>query len=444
MNLGVTIRSGRKRPHQLAIVLPVLLLLGACAAIPGSRHISGLMMGEGSRSGRITQQELREGLLQYASRFEATVIATADTIAAGTRDPLVQRRALRWKVGIAPLVNQAAFAGEPEAAFVAVLTLATSLHHYLTVGGGTVLFEENQALAVEASEELLAAAVELGQRFLTERELARVRQDVDELVATRPMRGEFVAEQIQSLVTATESSGTFAWVTDIPLSPFRALRGVDQGAQAIREFNQTAQEMSRIVSGMPRLVRWNLELLAFDIAQQGSAATSLENLDALARSAESISQTAQALPESLRELLAEAERTGQSLGPLSESLERTAAAMATAGTAWGGLAAQLSKPPADPSRPARPFDVREWEQAAAQVTSAATEVRTLLESAQTIAGSDDLARPLADLTQRIERVEASSRSLVNLAALRGLQLILAFFALLFVYRRVEGWLARRR
>jgi hypothetical protein len=401
-------------------------------------------MSEGPQSGRITKQELRDALLQYASRFEATVVATAGTISAGTRDPLVQRRALRWKVGMVPVANQAAFLREPKAAYVAALTLATSLHQYLTVGGGALVFEEKQALAVEASEELLAAAVELGKRFLSEQELARIRQDVDALVAARPIRGEFVAEEFQSLVTVTESSGTFAWVRDIPLSPFRALRGVDQGAQSIREFNETAEEMSRIVAGMPRLIRWNLELLAFDVAQQGSIASGLQNFDAIARSAESLSQTARALPESLRELLAEAERTGQSLGPLSESLERTAAAMAAAGTAWGGLAEQLSKPPADPSQPTRPFDIREWERTAAQVTAAATELRTLLDSVQTIAGSDALAKPLADLTQRIERVEAGSRSLVNLTALRGLQLILAFFVLLFVYRRVEGWLARRR
>jgi hypothetical protein len=32
---------------------------------------------------------------------------------------------------------------------------------------------------------------------------------------------------------------------------------------------------------------------------------------------------------------------------------------------------------------------------------------------------------------------------VDLAAWRALQLILVFFVLLFAYRRVEGWLARR-
>jgi hypothetical protein len=431
------------RASRHASLLVLLLFGSACASLPGGRYVAGVVTGDAFGSGRITQQELREGLLQYASRFEATIIATADTISAGTKDPVIQRRALRWKLGVTPVVNQAAFMAEPEAAYVAMLTAATSMHEFLTTGGGVEAFGDQQQLAIDASTELVEAAVELGDRFLDEKELARVTREVESLVRSQPMRGEFVAEQVQSLVTASESSPIFAWVTAIPMSPFRALQGVDEGAQAIREFNETAMEMSRIVAGMPRLIRWNLELLALDISQQGDIQTSLESFDALARSAESLSQTAQSLPESLRQLLAEAERTGQSLGPLSQSLERSAKAVAEAGSAWGGLVAELGKPPADPSQPSRPFDIREWEQTAAQISSAAIELRALLESVGTLADSKTLAGPLAELTARVEKVEAGSRALVDLAALRGLQLIGVFFVLLFVYRRLEGWIARR-
>jgi hypothetical protein len=371
------------------------------------------------------------------------VIATADTISAGTKDPVIQRRALRWKLGVTPVVNQAAFLSEPEAAYVAMLAVATAMKEFLTTGSGVEAFGDQQTLAVDASQELVAAAVELGDRFLDEKELARVTREVEVLVRTQPIRGDFVAEKVQGIVTASEASPIFDWVTAIPMSPFRALQGVDQGAQAIREVNYTAMELTRIMATMPRLIRWNLELLALDVGQQGGIGDGLESFESLARSAESLSRTAEALPENLRALLAEAEATGQSLGPLSQSLERTAAAVAAAGNAWGGLVEQLSKPPADPSQPSRPFDIREWEQTAAQVTSAASELRTLLDSLQTFATSGALAQPLDELTARVERVEASSRSLVDRAALRGLQLILAFFVLLFVYRRIEGWIARR-
>ena len=163
------------RAAQLGIALPMLLLASACASLPGGRFVAGVVTGEGVGSRRITQEELREALVQYASRLEATVIATADTISAGTRDPLIQRRALRWKLGVTPIVNQAAFLDEPEAAYVAMLTLATSMRDFLTTGGGGAeAFGEQQALAVDASTELHAAAIELGESFLDE-EAARAR-----------------------------------------------------------------------------------------------------------------------------------------------------------------------------------------------------------------------------------------------------------------------------
>lgn len=433
------------RKTRLAGVLVgfhLCLLLGACRLIPGSQYVSDLA-NQTFNKGRITQEELRRAILQYASRFESTIIATSDTIASGSQDPAIQRRALRWKLLMTPIITEAAFQTEPESAYVALLTLATSLYEYFTTGSGTEVFGEQQKFAVDASAELVAAAKELGTRFLNPKELARVTSEVEALVKAQPIRGEFVAERVQNLVTASTMNPTFAWLAAIPMSPFKALQGVDEGAQAIRDFNQTAMEMVRTVNVMPRLIRWNMQLLALDVTQQGNIETSLESFDALARSAESLSQTAEALPGTLQALIAEAERTGKSLGPLAQTLESTATAVAEAGQAWGSLVAELSKPPADPARPSRPFDIVEWQQTATQVTSAATELRALLESAGALAGSDAMAGPLAELTTRVEQVETGSRALVDLAAWRALQLILAFFGLLFVYRFVSFALESR-
>lgn len=431
--------------RHFAILAGIGLVLvgGGCSSIPGASYVSDLA-AKTFTPGRISHQELRQALVQFASRFEATIISTADTIASGSKDPVMQRRALRWKLGMTPAVNEAAFLPEPVSAYVGMLTLATSMREYLKTGTGNEAFGDRQALAVDASEELVTAAVALGERFLNEKELARITKQVQDLVQAQPIRGEFVAENAQSLVNTSAASPAFDWVTAIPMSPFRALQGVDEGAQSIREFNDTAMEMARTISAMPRLIRWNLQLLALDVSGQGNIAAAVESFDSLARSAALLSTSAETLPEDLRTLLAEAERTGKSLGPLSKSLERSATAVAEAGQAWGGLVAELSKPPADPSKPSRPFDIREWEAAATQVSSAASELHTLLESAGTLAGSEVLAGPLAELESRIERLEAGSRDLVDLMAWRGVQLILLVFGLLFAYRFVSHTLESRR
>jgi hypothetical protein len=357
----------------------------------------------------------------------------------------MQRRALRWKLGAIPPVNEAAFLPEPESAYVALLTIATSQHEFLTSGAGKEAFAEFQPSAVAASTELLTAARKLGTSFLSDREHARVLAEVERVVRERPMRGDFVAESIQALVAQTQASGIFDWVTAIPLSPFRALTGVDEGAQGIRDFNDTALRFSRIVASMPTLLRWNLELLALDLGRQPTLESAIASMDAVARSAQSVSETAALLPETLHALVDEVNASGNSLAPLAASLERTAAEVAAAGNAWSALIGQFQREPADAAAAAesRPFDIREWEQTASQITAAAAELRQLLDATRSLAGSDELPSALDALTGRVEQVEARSRSLVDLAALRGLQLIVAFFVLLFLYRRLEGWLSRR-
>ena len=435
-----TTRAGRAATRALPTALSYLLLtllLGGCSSIMGNRYVAGLRTGDFG-SGRITQEELREALIQYASRFEATVVATANTISAGTKDPLIQRRTLRWKLELTPVVNQAAFAGEPESAYVAVLTIATSMNDYLTTGAGVDVFGEQQTLAVNASAELLAAAIELGDRFLDDKELAHVTSDVRTLVREQPIRGEFIAEKIQTLVTASEASPIFDWVTAIPLSPFRALQGVDQGAQAIREFNDTAAEMSRLLASMPRLVRWNLELLALDVTEQGNIESTLESFDTLARSAESLSQTTASLPvepaRAARGSGAHRPGAGTAFGIARAHRHRGCGGRHRVG--WAGCRARQAAGGSDNAvasvRHPRVGADGCADHLGCHRAARAARVRS------TLAGSSTLAGPLADLTARVERVEAGSRALVDLAALRVLQLIFAFFVLLFVYRRIES------
>ncbi|MFO0688003.1 MAG: hypothetical protein U0900_04805 [Myxococcota bacterium] len=421
------------RLGALVAGLAASLLLVGCRMIPGSQAVADFA-GQTIQKGRISEDELREALLQFAGRFESTVIATANSIASGTTDVAIQRRTLRWKLGMTPAITDATFLKEPEAAYVALLTLAKSLEEYLTTGSGRDVFAEQQPIAVAASRELVAAAVDVGHRFLDEKQLARVTTEVEALVRAQPIRGEFVAEKVQSLITASAMSPIIDWVTAIPMSPFRALQGVDHGAQAIHEFNDTAMQMTRVVDSMPRLIRWNLQLLALDLSQQGNIESGVESFATLARSAESLSRTAEALPDTLHALLAEAERSGRSIEPLAKSIEGSASAVAAAGEAWGGLVAELSKPPRDPSRPSRPFDVREWQQAAAEIGTAATELRALIEATRTLASSEALTGPLGELTMRLDRAESGAQALVDRAAWRALQLILVFFGLLFAYR----------
>ena len=89
------------------------------------------------------------------------------------------------------------------------------------------------------------------------------------------------------------------------MSPFRALGGVSEGAVAIREFNDTAIRFSTVVEGLPDQIRWQSELLLFDLESRDATVRALAAGEALAESANRMTAAVDALPDNVALLLEE-------------------------------------------------------------------------------------------------------------------------------------------
>lgn len=448
--------AGQRRAW-VPIVFLLTLPAGGCTTIPGLSTVRSLLrLGPMGASG-FTEQDLRSDISAYALHFQATVTAAADDILQESTDPAVDRAALIWKIRLVPLTDEALFASDPQVGFLGLYALAVAQQEYLVNGAGRELFGPQQHFAVEAADDLVAMGRTIAQRFLNDEQQARLNDEVRMLSQKHPIRGVFVPETVQAVVGAITETGTLDWIIHYPMAPFRAVEGVESGAAAIREFNVTADRFSRVVASMPQRVRWNAELLSLEIERRESVASTVASFESMAESADRFSRTAQALPLELRtqlaallaqvergqgplqKTLAEARSTGKEFQPVALSLERTAERLEQAGSAWTALLTEVQKLQArDPSAPpSRPFDIADYERTALRLAEAATELRGVVTEFRGIADSD---QPMPGLA----RIEGAGRAVVDLAAWRGLQLLVAFFALLFVYRRIETHLAARR
>jgi hypothetical protein len=235
------------------------------------------------------------------------------------------------------------------------------------------------------------------------------------------------------------------------MAPFRALEGVDTGAQAIREFNGTAREFSALVSSLPEVLRWQAELLAYDVEGRETVRGGAAAFGSLAASAARMAETAERLPAELRAEVAEVLQqieSGQSalrttiaelrggLGELdaamargidlAQSLERMAEQVSGAGAAWQALVSEVRSPReqdgAGPEGPA--FDVLEYDRTAAAIASAAAELRALL--------------------SELREARGGLGGVLDAVLWRLLLLLAAGFALRLGFRRVEARLARPR
>jgi hypothetical protein len=436
----------RRDAAGLALAALLAASVVACARLrPLVPAVPGVTTG---RTAPLSEADLSEALADYSGQFAARVGGTADEIHAGTRDLNVRKRTLLWKIRMIPLVQEAAFSSDAREGYLSVLTLAVIMRQYLVEGDGRDVFAAQQPVAVSAARELEEEARRLGTEFLAPSEVERVGREVEEFARRRPIRGrEFDVQGAHLALAEVHTSRTLAWVVNLPMTPFRALEGVSSGAQAIHEFNQTAVAFSRIVEGLPRQLRWQSELLLYDVEDREALVQGLASFQSLAESAARASAALEAVPADLRLSLADSESalaranellaSAQALvGPLNEA----AAHVQDAGTAW----AQIFQRDGEARERGRPFDITEWQSAAREIAAASARLTDLTLELRSLVESPQLGVALGQVSTTVERAETGAQGVVDAAAWRGLQLLVAFFVLLVAYRLLSPLLPGAR
>ena len=254
-----------------------------------------------------TQEKLRVALLEFASRYSAVVSTAADQIAEQTDSRSVRRRTLVWKVRMVPLIGEAALKDDPLEGFVWLATLVVAMNHYFTEGDGRAIFGDDQAIAIDAARNLQAELLRIGRLFLDPAQVAVMTEDVITMAREHPIRGkDFHVQEIQVVLTEVDRLDLFQWVLNLPIP---VLKDVSSGAAAISKFNRTAQQFSRIVANLPRQVRWQSELLFYDVEERDTVKASLMAFAAVAENAERVSAAVDRFPEDLRQVMADSRET---------------------------------------------------------------------------------------------------------------------------------------
>jgi hypothetical protein len=412
--------------------IAALLLAIATTLACGSFRLPFSFVGSQQMYGStMTEDELRNELSGYAARFGAYVSDASEDISSESQDRAIRRRTLIWQMKMIPPVQEAAFADTAQEGFLRVLGLAVAQDQYLTTGEGRNLFGAQQHIAVEAAVWLKDDAVEIASRLLPPDKLATVMDEVAALVDKNPIVGrDFSLQRIVQARTKLTTSSSLLGVLTLPLAPFKALEGVDSGAESIRDFNVTARQFSLIVAQLPDELRTQMELFLYDVEDRQTVIESVAAMQAMAESAQRASLAIEKLPADLQKSLAdskgaleEANKALLTAKDVMAPLAQTSENLKLASDVWGQV---LERDPN--AAPSRPFDIREWQETAAQIGISANELRAFATEIQTISGG--AGTPLEAAIDRL--------------SLRAAQLVALFFALLVAYRLLAWRLGRTR
>jgi hypothetical protein len=427
-------RCASRPPESSASGLRVLAALGTALALACSLVPERLPLP--SWGPRLTEEELRAQVLEASSRFTVAITSAADAIETESTSPLVRKRALLWKVRMTPVVQRAASSPKATEGLLALMALAAAQELYLNEGNGASLFGEWQEVARQTSREVREDLASLPGQLLEAREAESLVAEVEQLSRRHPIVGEFEIATPQSVRADLKHFSSLQTVLNVPLSPFRALEGVESGAGAIHEFNGTARQFNELLNALPQQARWQLQLLLYDLEGRESLQRGLASMERIAESAERFSSSFEQLPTSTREAFTELldDAALDRAEVMLRNVESATVALEGAGNAWRDVVRDVkggrdSAPAvsAAPRSPGRPFDIREYESTAREVGAAAVEVRGAL--AEVGAAAVEIRRALAELPSG-----GASSALVDAIFWRFAALMCLAFALMLAYR----------
>jgi hypothetical protein len=218
-----------------------------------ARRQTDIMKKTGAVS--MSAADLRARVNDLADRLASGLERTADRIGTETRELLVRRRALAFKVDVIPAVYTAAYRADPLVAAMDTWGLTFQIREYLETGAGRDAFGAQQPLARAQARELVADADASVRGMATsQKRFETARAKMGSWVASHPIEHAFSSRSSIAPVLAQ-------W------------RSEDRDAfVAVGEMTDTVQNLSErlntYAAQMPRQVRWQAELLVAELAAE--------------------------------------------------------------------------------------------------------------------------------------------------------------------------------
>ena len=433
----------------ITVILGVLLLciLEGC----GQKARRTIGSGLTPTTGQITKEELGEQLDKFREYFKATLRQVANELNERVPGTRTEKMTLQMRARMVQGLNAMLSNDDSIVAFIETWALCTRFRMYLEEGEGSTLFGDAHEIALNGSKSLDAEIQRIGYIFLKEDVFEATLKNVTEFAHNNPIKGAFSNVIVYATEVKKGQPNPFVSVLKIPMTPFRAMEGVDRTASAISQFSDTAERFSNVVAELPESSRWQLQLLLLDLEETDMTKSFLNSLSQLSESSARLEKSVDELPERLREQLTQfvedvdkrqanvqqtlqqAEKTSLALNNTLEKLDRTAGSFSVtakdvtvAAQAWenaakatGSAVEGFGKVQPAPQKEGSSFDIRDYRDTAEQASRAANDVKALLAETEGLLESGRYS------------------SILNGLFLRAAGLVVLIFALAVLYRIIS-------
>jgi exonuclease VII small subunit len=427
------------RVLAVALAIGGLFLAPSCRLFQAAAEAPGKVFGGGSKKDKTRPvQEVQTDVMRFADRLDATIVQTAHDMAQREeKDPRARMRSLAWSIPKRTAALTIASGPNPNLNLLDMLVLVTLGRMVQEERRASGIEEEDEDTGVTISEAFATLEADIwavARKTLDEKKLAAIREVIEtwhdenpeqrittfvrlpnfeRLLATNRVRDKNVFEELGSLLS---------------LDP---LAGLEPAKREVAEARLLGERTLFYAQRAPLIFSAQAELLGLRLANMPQVGDALDKSDRISKAAESLAETAAGLPEAIRsereqisealskqrrELIQDLESAEAPLERLlseyrtsAEATKEMSGAVKGAVESLDAFVARVNEPSThdDPEEPGRPFDVREYGEAAAKIESAAVQVDGILE---------DLNRSQAEIAPLLDQASARLDHSVERAA----------------------------
>lgn len=453
------------------------LLIAGCSSTPEPP-------GAAADGKDLAATALNHSVRNYAFLWLQRVEGAANRIALQTDDVEIRRRTVLWKIGTQTNCEMALQLEDARYALLQLWTNTLQTRNYLQKPGAESFGESGNRIALETMEELIGVINRLAEEFLPKETFAKARSEVEKFAKGNPVLKigpRAVADGHDGLLPKLLS---FSWIEKIT-QPLDIGSGVADTAVSISEVARSLDKATVMASGLPQMARWQTELLLYDLDENETVKQLRQNLDETSRNITLVAETAQRLPEEIRQqvskvlreveegqgeirktlaetrlLLSDAKGTVTAVNEalakadgVAGNLEKMTDSLAAAGAAWKPTLAELraitgdATPPAGsggkPGEPGKEdsgpnADIANLVLVADGLRDSAVELKGLLSEFRSTLQSGEIEHAVdeVDDTARgtVDHATARMEDVVDHAMWRGLLLAVGIAVIAFGYR----------
>jgi len=449
-----------------------VLILGTATACASKRGANGKTVAPEYQkvNASLSPEAARMALNAYNDTVESVINDMFITLNNLDLDLTQRKAALFMRSRIISQVHKTTRDPNPLKALVDTWSYAARLRVFLEEGDAKNAFGPGQQTAVEAAVDLNQRIELFAQEALGSKHFPEIQKRIQEFNRKYPMTGAFAVPPESPYFAVDQSTkSALSYITDIPMAPVRTIGGLVPGAGSIGDLAATADRFTDVMQGLPEETRIQLKLLMMDLEENDLLTSAVRNFQEVASSSSRMVEVAEDLPERIsretRSVLADVEARQPAFSVLlndmqgalaeaksaSQSADQTIQSATQMARAWQATAdsvgaatreiralAQPEETPAEPGEEGKPFDINEYTQAAASVTSTALEVRRLIGDLQEFGSSTVLTERVDQINrqadQLLDRSADRAGNLIDRAFTRAIYLAVIVFVLAILYR----------